>query len=34
MAEPGLILVTGAGRGVGGAGGTVVAFLRQRGRAV
>ncbi|HUK72631.1 MAG TPA: NAD(P)H-binding protein [Streptosporangiaceae bacterium] len=34
MAEPGLILVTGAGGGVGGVGGTVVALLRQRGRAV
>jgi uncharacterized protein YbjT (DUF2867 family) len=34
MAEPGLILVTGAGGGVGGVGGTVVALLRQRGLAV
>ena len=34
MAEPGLILVTGAGGGVGGVGGKVVALLRQRGRAV
>jgi uncharacterized protein YbjT (DUF2867 family) len=33
MAEPGLILVTGAG-GIGGVGGKVVALLRQRGRAV
>src|SRR5712664_846358 len=31
MAEPGLILVTGAG---GGVGGKVVALLRQRGQAV
>jgi len=30
MAEPGLILVTGAGGGVGGVGGKVVALLRQR----
>src|SRR4029079_458977 len=30
----GLILVTGAGGGVGGVGGKVVALLRQRGRAV
>jgi len=34
MAEPGLILVTGAGGGVGGVSGKVVALLRQRGRAV
>src|SRR6187200_429028 len=34
MAEPGLILVTGAGGGVGGVGGKVVALLRQRGKAV
>src|SRR6478735_9642084 len=34
MAEPGLIPVTGAGGGVGGVGGKVVALLRQRGRAV
>src|SRR5487761_221893 len=34
MAEPGLILVTGAGGGVGGVGGKVVASLRQRGQAV
>jgi uncharacterized protein YbjT (DUF2867 family) len=34
MAEPGLILVTGADGGVGGVGGKVVALLRQRGRAV
>ena len=34
MAEPGLILVTGAGGGVGGVGGKVVALLRQRGRPV
>ena len=35
MAEPGLILVTGAGGGgVGGVGGKVVALLRQRARAV
>ena len=34
MAEPGLILVTGAGGGVGGVGGKVVALLRQRGHAV
>jgi NADPH:quinone reductase-like Zn-dependent oxidoreductase len=33
-AEPGLILVTSAGGGVGGVGGKVVALLRQRGRAV
>jgi uncharacterized protein YbjT (DUF2867 family) len=31
MAEPGLILVTGAGGGIGGVGGKVVALLRQRG---
>jgi uncharacterized protein YbjT (DUF2867 family) len=34
MAEPGLILVTGAGGGIGGVGGKLVALLRQRGRAV
>jgi uncharacterized protein YbjT (DUF2867 family) len=34
MAEPGLILVTGAGGGVGGVSGKAVALLRQRGRAV
>ena len=34
MAEPGLILVTGAGGGVGGVGNKVVALLRQRGQAV
>ena len=34
MAEPGLILVTGVGGGVGGVGGKVVALLHQRGRAV
>ena len=34
MAEPGLILVTGAGGGVGGVGGKKLALLRQRGRAV
>src|SRR5438132_10804767 len=34
MAEPGLLLVTGAGGGVGGVAGKVVALLRQRGRAV
>ena len=34
MAEPGLILVTGAGGGVGGVGSKLVALLRQRGRAV
>ena len=34
MADPGLILVTGAGGGVGGVGAKVVALLRQRGRAV
>jgi uncharacterized protein YbjT (DUF2867 family) len=34
MAEPGLILVTGAGGGVGGLGGKLVALLRQRGLAV
>jgi uncharacterized protein YbjT (DUF2867 family) len=34
MAEPGLILITGAGGGVGGVSGKVVALLRQRGRAV
>jgi uncharacterized protein YbjT (DUF2867 family) len=34
MTEPGHILVTGAGGGVGGVGGKVVALLRQRGRAV
>ena len=34
MIEPGLILVTGAGGGVGGVGGKVVALLRRRGQAV
>jgi uncharacterized protein YbjT (DUF2867 family) len=34
MAEPGLILVTGAGGGVGGVGGKIVALLRGRCRAV
>src|SRR6476660_590496 len=34
MAASGLILVTGAGGGVGGVGGKVVALLRERGRAV
>ena len=34
MAEQGLILVTGAGGGIGGVGSKVVALLRQRGRAV
>jgi uncharacterized protein YbjT (DUF2867 family) len=34
MAESGLILVTGAGGGVGNVGGKVVALLRERGRAV
>ena len=34
MSEPGLILVTGAGGGIGGVGGKVVALLRERGRAV
>jgi uncharacterized protein YbjT (DUF2867 family) len=34
VAEPGLILVTGAGGGIGGVGGKVVASLRQRGRPV
>ena len=34
MAEPGLILVTGAGGGIGGVGGKVVALLRQRDQAV
>ena len=34
MAEPGLILVTGAGGAIGGVGGKVVALLRQRGLAV
>jgi uncharacterized protein YbjT (DUF2867 family) len=34
MAEAGLILVTGAGGGIGGVGGKVVALLRQRGQAV
>jgi nucleoside-diphosphate-sugar epimerase len=34
MAEPGLILVTGAGGGIGGVGSKVVALLRQRGLAV
>ena len=31
MAEPGLILVTGAGGGIGGVGRQIVALLRQRG---
>jgi len=34
MSEPGLILVTGAGGGIGGVGGKVVALLRQRDQAV
>ncbi len=34
MAEPGLILLTGAGGGIGGVGGKVVALLRQRGQDV
>jgi uncharacterized protein YbjT (DUF2867 family) len=34
VAEPGLILVTGAGGGIGGVGGKVVSLLRQRGQAV
>ena len=34
MAEPDLILVTGAGGGIGGVGSKVVALLRQRSRAV
>jgi uncharacterized protein YbjT (DUF2867 family) len=34
MAEPDLILVTGAGGGIGGVGSKVVALLRQRGLAV
>jgi len=34
MAEPGLILVTGAGGGIGGVAGRVVSLLRQRGQAV
>ena len=34
MAETGLVLVTGAGGGIGGVGGKVVALLRQRGQAV
>ena len=34
MTEPGLILVTGAGGGIGGVGGKVVSLLRQRGEAV
>jgi uncharacterized protein YbjT (DUF2867 family) len=33
MAEPGLILVTGAGGGIGGVGGKVAALLREGGRA-
>jgi uncharacterized protein YbjT (DUF2867 family) len=34
VTEPGLILVTGAGGGIGGVGGKVVSLLRQRGEAV
>jgi uncharacterized protein YbjT (DUF2867 family) len=34
MAEPGLVLVTGAGGRIGGVGGKVVSLLRQRGQAV
>ena len=34
MAEPGLILVTGAGGGIGGVGRKLVAVLRQRGQRV
>ena len=34
MTEPGLILVTGAGGGIGGVGGKVVLLLRQRHEAV
>jgi uncharacterized protein YbjT (DUF2867 family) len=34
MDESGLILVTGAGGGIGGVGGKVVALLREQGRAV
>jgi len=34
VAETGLVLVTGAGGGIGGVGGKVVALLRQRGQAV
>ena len=34
MADTGLILVTGAGGGIGGVGGRVVALLRQRGQTV
>src|ERR1700731_853166 len=34
MAESDLILVTGAGGGIGGVGGKIVALLRERGRAV
>src|SRR5258708_35165949 len=34
MAGSGLILVTGAGGGIGGVGSKVVALLRERGRAV
>jgi len=34
MTEPGLILVTGAGGGIGGVGGKVVSLLRQRHEAV
>src|SRR5580704_360919 len=34
MAETGLILVTGAGGGIGGVGGKVVSLLRQRDEAV
>ncbi len=34
MAEPGLILVSGAGGGIGGVGSKIVAMLRERGRSV
>src|SRR5258707_12603596 len=34
MAEPGLVLVTGAGGGVGGVGRQVVESLRERGQGV
>jgi uncharacterized protein YbjT (DUF2867 family) len=34
MAEPGLLLVTGAGGGIGGVAGRVVSLVRQRGQAV